>query len=177
MGEPDNGYGNQRCWRCSIGNGQSGFRSSHCIGSNGNWRPSSRSDPDNGHGNQCSGRYSFGEDAGQQGTGPSVGFALLEYGSNLDAAPPPSASGARASGGPGQWAIPTTGTGIISAPGAPTFGGPGQWASPTTGTGISSVSFAQPGTGSQCGNASGTTSTGGPGHGASPTSAARPSRN
>jgi hypothetical protein len=35
------------------------------------------------------GRYSFGEDAGQQGTGPSVGFALPEYGSNLDAAPPP----------------------------------------------------------------------------------------
>jgi hypothetical protein len=35
------------------------------------------------------GRYSFGEDAGQQGTGPGVGFALPEYGSNLDAAPPP----------------------------------------------------------------------------------------
>jgi hypothetical protein len=34
------------------------------------------------------GRYSFGEDAGQQGTGPGVGFALPEYGSNLDAAPP-----------------------------------------------------------------------------------------
>ena len=115
------------------------------------------------------GRYSFGEDAGQQGTGPGVGFALPEYGSNLDAAPPPSASGAMASGGPGQWALPTMGTGIIGAPGAPTFGGPGQWASPTTGTGISSVSFAQPGTGSQCGNASGTTSTGGPGHGVSPT--------
>jgi hypothetical protein len=48
-----------------------------------------------------------------------------------------------ASGGPGQWALPTTGTGIIGAPGAPTFVGPGQWASPTTGTGISGVSFAQ----------------------------------
>ena len=115
------------------------------------------------------GRYSFGEDAGQQGTGPGVGFALPEYGSNLDAAPPPSASGAMASGGPGQWALPTMGTGIIGAPGAPTFGGPGQWASPTTGTGISGVSFAQPGTGSQGGNASGSTSTGGPGQGASPT--------
>ena len=69
------------------------------------------------------GRYSFGEDAGQQGTGPGVGFALPEYGSNLDAAPPPSASGAMASGGPGQWALPTTGTGIIGAPGAPAFGG------------------------------------------------------
>jgi hypothetical protein len=79
------------------------------------------------------GRYSFGEDAGQQGTGPGVGFALPEYGSNLDAAPPPSASGAMASGGPGQWALPTTGTGIIGAPGAPTFVGPGQWASPTMG--------------------------------------------
>ena len=115
------------------------------------------------------GRYSFGEDSEQQGTGPGVGFALPEYGSNLDAAPPPSALGAMASGGPGQWALPTTGTGIIGTPGAPTFGGPGQWASPTTGTGISGVSFAQPGTGSQGGNASGTTSTGGPGQGASPT--------
>jgi len=115
------------------------------------------------------GRYSFGEDTGQQGTGPSVGFAFPEHGNNLDAAPPPRASGAMASGGPGQWAIPTTGTGIIGAPGAPTVGGPGQWASPTTGTGINSVSFAQPGTGSQGGNASGTTSTGAPGQGASPT--------
>ena len=115
------------------------------------------------------GRYSFGEDAGQQGTGPSVGLALPEYGNNLDAATPPNASGAMASGGPGPWAIPTTGTGISGAPGAQTWGGPGQWASPTTGTGISSVSFAQPGTGRQGGNASGTTSTGGPGQGASPT--------
>ena len=72
------------------------------------------------------GRYSFGEDAGQQGTGPSVGFALPEYGSNLDAATPPSASGAMASGGPGPWAIPTMGAGIRGAPGAPTCGGPHQ---------------------------------------------------
>ena len=28
-----------------------------------------------------------------------------------------------ASGVPGQWALPTTGTGIIGAPGAPAFGG------------------------------------------------------
>ena len=34
------------------------------------------------------GHYSFGEDAGQQGTRPGLGFALPEYGSNLDAGPP-----------------------------------------------------------------------------------------
>ena len=114
------------------------------------------------------GRYSFGKDVGQQGTGPGLGFALQEYGSNLDADHPPSASGAMASGGPGQWALPTTGTGIsginfaqpLSASGAPAVGGPGQWASPTMGAGISGMSFAQPGTGIQGGGqtiASGTT--------------------
>jgi len=95
------------------------------------------------------GCYSFGEDAGQQGTGPGLGFALPEYGSNLDACHP-SASGAMASGGPGQWACPTTGTGIRgisfaqppSTSGAMASGGPGQWASLTTGTGISGSSFA-----------------------------------
>ncbi len=35
------------------------------------------------------GRYSFGVAAGQQGRGPGVGFALPEFGSNLDAPPPP----------------------------------------------------------------------------------------
>ena len=86
------------------------------------------------------GRYSFGEDAGQQGTGPDLGFALPEYGSNLDAGHP-SASGAMASGGRGQWARPTTGTGISgisftqphSALGAMASGGPGQGASPSRG--------------------------------------------
>jgi hypothetical protein len=115
------------------------------------------------------GRYSFGEDAGQQGTGPGVSFALPEYGSNLDAGPPPSASGVMAAGGPGQWALPTTGTGIIGAPGSPAFGGPGQWASTITGTGISGTSCDQSGMGIQGSNASGTTSTGGPGQVASPT--------
>jgi hypothetical protein len=94
-------------------------------------------------------RYSFGEDAGQQGTGPDLGFALPEYGNNLDAGHP-SALGAMASGGPGQWACPTMGTGISgisfarphSALSAMASGGPGQGASPTTGTGISGSSFA-----------------------------------
>jgi hypothetical protein len=115
------------------------------------------------------GRYSFGEDAGQQGTGPGVSFALPEYGSNLDAGPPPSALGVMAAGGPGQWALPTTGTGIIGAPGSPAFGGPGQWASTITGTGISGMSCDHSGMGIQGSNASGTTSTGGPGQVASPT--------
>ena len=35
------------------------------------------------------GHYSLGEDAGQQGMGPGIGGAVLEYGSTLDAAPPP----------------------------------------------------------------------------------------
>ena len=95
------------------------------------------------------GRYSFGEDAGQQGTGPDLGFALPEYGSKLDAGHP-SASGEMASGGPGQWARPTTGTGISgisfaqphSESGEMASGGPGQRVSPTTGTGISGSSFA-----------------------------------
>jgi hypothetical protein len=95
------------------------------------------------------GRYSFGEDAGQQGTGPDLGFALPEYGSKLDAGHP-SASGAMASGGPGQWARPTTGTGISgisfaqphSESGEMASGGLGQRVSPTTGTGISGSSFA-----------------------------------
>jgi hypothetical protein len=116
------------------------------------------------------GHYSFGEDAGQQGTGPGLGFALPEYGSNLDAGPP-SASGAMASGGPGQWARPTMGTGIseisfaqpLSTSGAMASSGPGQWASPTTGTGISGISFAQPL------NASGALGFGGLGQWASPT--------
>ena len=95
------------------------------------------------------GRYSFGKDAGQQGMGPGLGFALPEYGNKLDAGHP-SASGAMASVGPGQWACPTMGTGISevsfaqppSAAGAMASGTMGQWASPTTGTGISGSSFA-----------------------------------
>ena len=95
------------------------------------------------------GRYSFGEDVGQQGTVPGLGFALPEYGNELDAGHP-SASGAMASVGPGQWARLTTGTGISgvsfaqppSAAGAMASGSLGHWASPTTGTGISGSSFA-----------------------------------
>jgi hypothetical protein len=95
------------------------------------------------------GRYLFGEDVGQQGTGPGLGSALPDYGSTVDAGHP-SASVAMASGGPGQWAHSTTGTGISgisfaqppSASGAMASGGPVQWASPTTGTGISGSSFA-----------------------------------
>ena len=120
------------------------------------------------------GRYSFGKDTGQQGTGPGLGFALPEYGSNLDAGPP-SASGAMASGGPGQWARPATGTGIssisfaqpLSASGAMTSCGLGQWARPATGTGISGISFAQPL------SALGAMASGGPGQWASPTTGMR----
>ena len=108
------------------------------------------------------GRYLFGEDAGQQGTGPGSGFALSEYGNQgfTQAA----VLGTGETGFPNLWVSPATGTGMTglgltqlatsnlgigppSASGATIFGGPGQWARPTTGTGISSISFAQPGMG------------------------------
>ena len=108
------------------------------------------------------GRYLFGEDAGQQGTGPGSGFALSEYGNQgfTQAA----VLGTGETGFPDLWASPATGTGMTglgltqlatgnlgigppSALGATVFGGPGQWARPTRGTGISSISFAQPGMG------------------------------
>ena len=106
------------------------------------------------------GRYSFGEDAGQQGTGPGVGFALPECGNHgLSQA---AASGTAETGFPNLWASQATGTGMASlgltqletgnlgigppsTPGAMASGGPGQWTRPATGTGISGISLAQPG--------------------------------
>jgi hypothetical protein len=102
-----------------------------------------------------SGRYSFGKDAGQQGTGSGLGFALPEYGNQgfTQAA----ASGTTAEMGfPNLWASQATGTGMTglgltqlatgnlgagppSAWGAMESAGPGQWARPTTGTGISEI--------------------------------------
>ena len=80
MGKPDNRHGNQWHQLCSTGNGKSGRRSSHRIGSNrdgmpgargepgkSGWqssnrigsnrtgRPGARGEPRNGHGNQCGG--------------------------------------------------------------------------------------------------------------------------
>jgi hypothetical protein len=130
------------------------------------------------------GRYSFGKDAGQQGTGLGLGFALPEYGNQgfTQAA----ASGTTAEMGfPNLWASQAMGTGMTSlgltqlatgnlgvgppsAWGAMSSAGPGQWARPTTGTGISGVSFAQPGTRNQGGRPSGATTTGGLVQGASP---------
>ena len=133
------------------------------------------------------GRYSFGKDAGQQGTGLGLGFALPEYGNQgfTQAA----ASGTTAEMGfPNLWASQAMGTGMTSlgltqlatgnlgvgppsAWGAMSSAGPGQWARPTTGMGISGVSFAQPGMGNQGGGqtiTSGATTTGGLVQGASP---------
>jgi len=130
------------------------------------------------------GCYSFAKDAGQQGAGPGLGFALPEYGTQgLTQA---AASCTAETGFPNLWASQATGTGMAglgltqlvlgvgppSTLGAMASGGPGQWARPTTGTGISGISLAQPGTGNQGGGqatASGTTATGGPMQGASPT--------
>jgi len=132
------------------------------------------------------GRYFFGEDAGQQGTGPGLGFALPEYGNQgFNQA---TASGTSETGFPNLWASPATGSGMTglglaqlatsnlgvgrpSASGATASGGLGQWANQTTGTGISGFSFAQPATGNQGGvqaTASGATATGGLVQGASP---------
>jgi len=89
------------------------------------------------------GRYFFGEDAGQQGTGPGLGFALPEYGNQgFNQA---TASGTSETGFPNLWASPATGSGMTglglaqlatsnlgvgrpSASGATASGGLGQWA-------------------------------------------------
>ncbi len=103
------------------------------------------------------GRYSFGKDAGQQGTGPGLGFALPGHGNqSFNQA---AVLGTAETGFQNLWASPATGTGMTglgltqlatgnlgvgppSASGATAFGGPGQRARPTTGTGISGIGFA-----------------------------------
>ena len=101
--------------------------------------------------------YLFGKDTGQQGTGPSLGFTLPEYGNQgFNQA---ATLGTAETGFPNLWASPAMGTGMTglgltqlatgnlgvgppSASGATAFGGPGQRARPTTGTGISGIGFA-----------------------------------
>ena len=89
------------------------------------------------------GRYLFGEDAGQQGTGSGVGFALPEYGNHgLSQA---AASGTAETGFPNLWASQATGTGMASlgltqletgnlGVGPPSVGRNGIWWSRSMGT-------------------------------------------
>ena len=74
MGKPDNGHGNQRLQLSSIGNGKSGRRSSHRIGSNRNGRPGARGEPGNQGGGQATASGATATGGTVQGVSPTTGM-------------------------------------------------------------------------------------------------------